>query len=209
MKSRCCPNLCLSRSVSTIYACRRPAHDLQDVASSRVKELCVTEGSCRPLSEQGIAGDSSALSTTVCRSRCHSAETSSCASATSDLSSSPNNPGTSSKPCAKGCSSPASQSLQTEPMRAPCKLLTLLAENPSADITQVPLPPDSSEGRCEDNEGGVGCSKAYTMLMHYATSPEKMDSIAKALEEGCTPSNGGGCKVKNSAIWGVLDKVTN
>lgn len=167
------------------------------------------EGFCRPLSEPGIAGDSLALSTTICESHCRSAETSSCASATFDLSSSLNNPGTSSKPCAKGCSSPASQSPQTEHMRAPCKLLTLLAENPAADITQVPLPPDSSQGRCEDNAGGVECSKAYTMLMHYATSEEKMDSIAKALEEGCTLSNGGGCKVKNSAIWGALDKVTN
>ncbi len=169
----------------------------------------MTEGSCRPLSEQGITGDSLALLTTVCESRCRSTETSSCASATFDLSSSPNNPGTSSKPCAKGCSSPVSKNPQTEPMRAPCKLLTLLAENPEADITQVPLPPDSSQGRCEDNKGGVECSKAYTMLMHYATSQENMDSIAKALEEGCTPSNGGGCKVKNSAIWGALDKVTN
>jgi hypothetical protein len=210
VKSRCCPYLLgLSRSVSTVYACGHLAHDLQHVAPSLTKEKCVTRSSCRSLSEQGIAGDSLAPSSAVCERHCRSAETSTYPSASLDLSSSSNNPGTSSKPRAKACSSPTSQSPQTEPIRPPCKLLTLLAENPAADITQVPLPPHSGQGRCEDKEDGVECSEAYTMLMQYSTSEEKMDNIAKALEEGCTPSKGGGCKVNNHAIWSVLDKVTN
>jgi hypothetical protein len=43
--------------------------------------------------------------------------------------------------------------------------------------------------------------------MQYATSEEKMDHIAKALEEGCTPTQEGGCKVKNKVIWEILDGV--
>lgn len=209
VNSGCCPRLGLSRSVSTVYTCRCPAYDLQDVTSSLDKEHCATKGSCPPLTEQGIIGDSLALSTTVCKSRCYSTETSTCASATLDLSPLPNKPEISSTPCARGCSSSPSQNQQKEPTRPPCKLLTILSENPSADITQVPLPPISSQGKYEDKEGGVECSKAYSMLMHYATSEEKLDNIAKALEEGCTPSKGGGCKVGTNAILIALDKVTN
>jgi len=41
--------------------------------------------------------------------------------------------------------------------------------------------------------------------MQYANSEEKMDKIAQALEEGCTPSGEGGCRVKKSTIWKALD----
>jgi hypothetical protein len=95
------------------------------------------------------------------------------------------------------------------PVTAPCKLLTLLAENPTADITQVPALTSSERG-CGSNgtlDGldGVECGVAYKMLMQYATSEEKMDEIAQALEEGCTLSEGGGCRVRKSVVWKVLD----
>jgi hypothetical protein len=44
------------------------------------------------------------------------------------------------------------------------------------------------------------------MLIQYATSEEKMDKIAVALESGCTPSATGGCKVKKSVVWKLLDE---
>jgi hypothetical protein len=59
----------------------------------------------------------------------------------------------------------------------------------------------------DDIKDGVECSKAYKMLIHYATSEEKMDDIAKALETGCTPMKGGGCKVKSSTILRTLDNI--
>jgi len=102
---------------------------------------------------------------------------------------------------------------QTEPEIAPCKLLTLLAKNPAADITQLPLSSRSEEERCNSvnnadrSVDGVECSAAYKLLIQYATSEEKMDHIAKALEEGCTPTQEGGCKVKKKVVWEVLDDV--
>lgn len=95
---------------------------------------------------------------------------------------------------------------------APCKLVTLLAKNPAADITQVPLPTESVIQSCQTskpedcNIDGIECSTAYNMLMHYATSGERMDRIAAALESGCTPSAAGGCKVKKSVVWRTLDE---
>jgi hypothetical protein len=97
------------------------------------------------------------------------------------------------------------------PTNAPCRLLTLLAGNPSADITQALGPSElnkistNSDGPGA-NDNGVECSKAYRMLMPYATSEEKMNKIAEALESGCTPSATGGCKVKNRVLWKVLDE---
>jgi hypothetical protein len=95
---------------------------------------------------------------------------------------------------------------------APCKLVTLLARNPAVDITQVPLPLESSKelhgiSKPEDcSADGIECSAAYSMLMQYATSSESMDRIATALESGCTPSAAGGCKVKKSVVWSTLDE---
>ncbi len=89
----------------------------------------------------------------------------------------------------------------------PCKVLTHLAENPSADITQMPVKTDSKAISC--NGDGVECSSAYRMLMQYATSEEKLDTISRALEGGCTANKGpgGGCRVQNKVIWKALDDV--
>lgn len=101
---------------------------------------------------------------------------------------------------------------RTEAVIPPCKLLTLLAKDPAADITQRPLSPRSESEGCNSKNtnsspDGVECSAAYKLLIQYATSEGKMDDIAKALEEGCTPTQGGGCKVKTKAIWEALDNV--
>ncbi|KAL2128818.1 hypothetical protein VTI74DRAFT_8598 [Chaetomium olivicolor] len=89
----------------------------------------------------------------------------------------------------------------------PCKLLSLLAENPSADITQVTAYPSSVDPLqgIVHREGDVECGKAYEMLMRYATSEEKMDYVARALETGCTSNGQGACAVKKKVIWEALD----
>ncbi|KAH8727069.1 hypothetical protein GQ44DRAFT_704482 [Phaeosphaeriaceae sp. PMI808] len=94
----------------------------------------------------------------------------------------------------------------------PCKLVTLLAENPAADITQVSLSTDPKTQLRETNEpedhsfDGIECSAAYSMLMRHATSSKRMDRIAAALESGCTPSGTGRCSVKRSVVWRTLDE---
>ncbi|KAF1957151.1 hypothetical protein CC80DRAFT_471670 [Byssothecium circinans] len=110
------------------------------------------------------------------------------------------------------CTKSSSLSQCSNSEGAPCKLVTLLAKNPAADITQVRLPTESDNqqgnvSKPDDcNSDGIECSTAYQMLMQYATSEEKMDRIAAALESGCTPSAAGGCKVKKSVVWTALDE---
>ena len=49
------------------------------------------------------------------------------------------------------------------------------------------------------------------MLMQFATTEAKLDTIAHALESGCVPNKGpgGGCKVRNEVVWKALDDVQN
>ncbi|KAK4112656.1 hypothetical protein N656DRAFT_708738 [Canariomyces notabilis] len=99
---------------------------------------------------------------------------------------------------------------ETATCPSPCKLLSLLAENPSADITQVTAHPrsiDPPAATTQDEGGDVECGKAYEMLMQYATSEKKMDYIARALEAGCTPTKPGACAVKKKVIWEALDNM--
>ncbi|KAH7067189.1 hypothetical protein FB567DRAFT_541928 [Paraphoma chrysanthemicola] len=115
-------------------------------------------------------------------------------------------------PSASPCEKTDSSTQDPQSGRAPCKLVTLLARNPAADITQVLLPRQLNRESDETGkpEGcgadGIECSDAYSMLMRYATSTESMDRIAVALESGCTPSTAGGCRVKKSVVWSALDK---
>ncbi|KAH7112567.1 hypothetical protein B0J11DRAFT_542600 [Dendryphion nanum] len=110
------------------------------------------------------------------------------------------------------CTNASSLSGYQDSTIVPCKLLTLLAKDPTADITQVSLSTQSDTQPCEASmteacsSGGIECSTAYKMLMQYATSDKKMDKIAMALESGCTLSAAGGCNVKKSVIWAVLDE---
>lgn len=117
------------------------------------------------------------------------------------------------KSCERTCgSSKLSLASPTGPVKAPCKFPNFLLGNPTVDITQVPFPTGSSEQGYDSNSNGdldglegVECGAAYKMLMQYATSEEKMDEIAQALDEGCTLSKGGGCKVRKSVVWKVLE----
>lgn len=110
------------------------------------------------------------------------------------------------------CAKSSSSSQFSDSVGAPCKLVTLLAENPAADITQVQLLTESDHqqrnisNRDDCNLDGIECSAAYKMLIQYAASEEKMDRIAAALEGGCTPSATGGCEVKKSVVWAALDE---
>jgi hypothetical protein len=88
---------------------------------------------------------------------------------------------------------------------APCKVLTRLAEDPSADVTQ---PIASGENVDDQETDGVECSNAHAMLMQFATTEDKLEVISQALERGCVGKKGGGCKVRNEAIWQVIDDVT-
>ena len=113
--------------------------------------------------------------------------------------------------CANTCADKSPLSSNVDTTTSPCKLLSLLAENPAADISQVPLPLPQSEKRPYNNskskeDTGVDCSAAYKLLMQYDISDEKVNKTAVALESGCTPSASGGCKVKESALWKVLDE---
>ncbi|KAM7193075.1 hypothetical protein V8F20_008591 [Naviculisporaceae sp. PSN 640] len=111
------------------------------------------------------------------------------------------------------------------PVLPTCKLLSRLAENPAADITQVHVPEHNTttgtlnsneEQPCQDDKAGashggnIECKKAYDMLIQYATTEEKMDTIARALESGCTKNkNGkGGCAVRSEVILQALDTVS-
>lgn len=90
----------------------------------------------------------------------------------------------------------------------PCKLLSLLAVEPRADITQ--LPTQGSEIDNPELTDGVECSKAYRMLMQFATTESKLNTISHALESGCIANEGsrGGCRVRNKAMWEAIDHVS-
>ena len=106
-----------------------------------------------------------------------------------------------------GTSVPEASSTSQPP--APCKLLTRLAADPGADITQIPTLSDEGELDPIRAPGGISCSSAYRMLMHHATTESRVDVVAHVLEEGCTPSTkpGQGCMIKDKTIWKALDDI--
>ncbi|KAL5362017.1 hypothetical protein BJX96DRAFT_153273 [Aspergillus floccosus] len=97
----------------------------------------------------------------------------------------------------------SSQEGASPPPPAPCKLLTRLAANPSSDVSTI-LAGLETEDKVDRAEGGLSCESAYKLLMQYATSEEKMEALARSLEEGCVPNSGGGCKVKNETVSQAL-----
>jgi hypothetical protein len=88
----------------------------------------------------------------------------------------------------------------------PCKVLTRLFQDPSTDVTQPIVKDDNT---VEQGDGGVECSQAHAMLMQFATTEEKLDVVSQALERGCVGKKGGGCQVRNEAIWKAMDEVIN
>jgi hypothetical protein len=145
---------------------------------------------------------------------------------TNDASATNPSPSTSSLTCSsssqKKCDRPPSASTSATTCQPPslilppCKLLTHLSINPSADLLQLPLlppesqPPSSSHKPLNDNneeeEPGIPCTQAYLMFTQYATSEEKLDEVARILEEGCVrDKKGGGCRVRINEAWRGLD----
>ena len=54
--------------------------------------------------------------------------------------------------------------------------------------------------------GDVECSKAYNMVMPFATSNDKVEAISQKLKDGCVVDKKcGGCKVKANVMWEVLE----
>jgi hypothetical protein len=86
---------------------------------------------------------------------------------------------------------------------APCKLLTRLSANPTLDVSQILASCDNGP-ETENAEDGIPCSSAYKLLMSYASSEDKLDSLAHVLEEGCVPNADGGCRLKNKTISQAL-----
>lgn len=88
---------------------------------------------------------------------------------------------------------------------APCKLISHLAVNPSADITQIPIPAEGTND--PDEREGVECSRAYQMLMPYGTTVAKLDNIAFTLETGCRKNSKGGCSIPQDSMYKALDEL--
>lgn len=88
--------------------------------------------------------------------------------------------------------------------------MTRLAANPQTDLTQIPMSSGESTTANADEkpDDGIECSKAYQMLIQYATTEEKLETVALALERGCVKGPVGGCKVQNEAMWKALDELT-
>ncbi|KAK6527539.1 hypothetical protein TWF694_004522 [Orbilia ellipsospora] len=89
----------------------------------------------------------------------------------------------------------------------PCKMVTILAENPNVDITQLSV--QSEDQISEEIKDSVECSRAYEMCVRLATSVEAVESVAQSLEKGCVKNaNGQGCTVKNDVVWEIIDKLS-
>lgn len=90
---------------------------------------------------------------------------------------------------------------------SPCRLLSFLAENPAADVTQLSIRPKSIGPPRDAVSAVVECGKAYEALLPYATSEENWGYIGKALEGGCRADGKGGCAVDKEVVWNTLDKM--
>jgi hypothetical protein len=67
---------------------------------------------------------------------------------------------------------------------------------------------DGDPEPCGSVDDGVECSRAFKMVMPFATSSDRVDAISQKLKDGCVLNKGGGgCKVKASVMWEVLDNA--
>ncbi|KIW13671.1 hypothetical protein PV08_08862 [Exophiala spinifera] len=56
--------------------------------------------------------------------------------------------------------------------------------------------------------GDVECTRAYQMVMPFATSTDKVDTISMKLKQGCVrDKKNGGCKVKADVMWEILESA--
>jgi len=57
--------------------------------------------------------------------------------------------------------------------------------------------------------GNIECSLAQKMVLPFATTDDKVDEISDKLQEGCVIGRGGGCAVKASVMWEILEGAMN
>lgn len=94
----------------------------------------------------------------------------------------------------------------------PCKLISILKDNPRADLTQVDCLGEKLPCGKLVIPDGISCKEALNTVLPYATNDEKLDSIAIALEAGCTRvvrngDNEETCAVRYDVLWKLLDEV--
>jgi hypothetical protein len=87
-------------------------------------------------------------------------------------------------------------------------------ENPPCmTISHILSQPNIESGKLEAGEitsDDVECSRAHQMVMPFATSNYKMETISLKLKEGCViDKKCGGCKVKANVMWEILESAMN
>jgi hypothetical protein len=90
-----------------------------------------------------------------------------------------------------------------------CKLVTRLVQDPTTDLTQIVDAAGPNDSGAVGGPGDIACGKAYEMLIKYATSEDKIDQIAHALENGCTMKGDGSCAIKSMVFLEALDRVSS
>jgi hypothetical protein len=83
--------------------------------------------------------------------------------------------------------------------------MTRLKDDLSVDMRQIPAKSTANDEEVPTD--GVECSKAYKMLISYANTDERLDAVARVLEEECVGNKDGGCWVKNTTVYHALDKI--
>jgi hypothetical protein len=89
---------------------------------------------------------------------------------------------------------------------SPCKLLSRITTDSAGNTSQV-INPSVEETEHDLSQDGFSCSAAYQLLMQHATSEERINSLARTLEEGCVPTSKGGCKVKTKTLAEALVNI--
>ncbi|KAL2862288.1 bZIP transcription factor [Aspergillus lucknowensis] len=89
---------------------------------------------------------------------------------------------------------------------SPCKLLSRITADSVGNMPQV-INPSVEEMEHGLSQDGISCSAAYQLLMQHATSEEKINSLARTLEEGCVPISQGGCQVKTKTVAEALVNI--
>jgi hypothetical protein len=85
---------------------------------------------------------------------------------------------------------------------APCMAISHILSQPSIESGK----PEAGEV----TDGDVECSRARQMVMPFATSNDKMETISLKLKQGCViDEKRGGCKVKSNVMWEILENAMN
>ncbi|KAI9888762.1 MAG: hypothetical protein M1814_006456 [Vezdaea aestivalis] len=87
---------------------------------------------------------------------------------------------------------------------------------PCMSVQHVLNPPSTKEMKGasrsmseEESDDGIECSKAQDMVNHFATSEAKLEAMAEKMKSSCVGDRKGGCKVKSTAMWDILETAMN